>query len=262
MKATEACKDIATARRFVAEVGKLAKKYDANYFIVTDGASGTSNNGNPAVRNARNAQIEWEKKHGFDPDEDWSKSTESSEVNMVDEELIVLESMQSAYDFIAEEGLLSKIKDKVASKKAATATKKSTAREISYEEFMQEYYPKYKACARDIIAAIKKLKHDKQALPWAKVVSITSGGEWHDDSVPFVYIYDHYIDDPDQKLTSEEEELCYNEWEESGRKYFDNIIESIAEKHNMELGGTSYSACISTKDDIKVVGKTGSFKAI
>lgn len=69
----EACKDKATARKFVKEVDKLAKKYNANYFIVTDGASGISNNGNPAVKNARNAQIEWEKKHGFDPDEDWNK---------------------------------------------------------------------------------------------------------------------------------------------------------------------------------------------
>lgn len=70
--AEEACKDVKTAREFVQKVGKLAKKYDANYFIVTDGASGISNNGNPAVKHARDAQIEWEKKNGFDPDEDWS----------------------------------------------------------------------------------------------------------------------------------------------------------------------------------------------
>lgn len=69
----EACKDVKTAREFVQKVGKLAKKYDANYFIVTDGASGISNNGNPAVKHARDAQIEWEKKNGFDPDEDWNK---------------------------------------------------------------------------------------------------------------------------------------------------------------------------------------------
>lgn len=73
----EACKDIDTARRFVRDVGKLAKKYNANYFIVTDGASGTSNgNGgisNPAVRNAREAQIKWERENGFYPDEDWEK---------------------------------------------------------------------------------------------------------------------------------------------------------------------------------------------
>lgn len=71
----EACKDVKTARKFVREVEKLAKRYDANYFIVTDGASGIHNNGNPAVKNARDAQIEWEKKNGYDPDEDWSKDS-------------------------------------------------------------------------------------------------------------------------------------------------------------------------------------------
>ena len=69
----EACKDLKSAREFVAKVGELAKKYDANYFIVTDGASGIHNNGNPAVKNARDSQIKWEREHGFDPDEDWSK---------------------------------------------------------------------------------------------------------------------------------------------------------------------------------------------
>lgn len=79
----EACKDIKSAREFVSKVGELAKKYDANYFIVTDGASGIHNNGNPAVKNARDSQIKWEKKHGFDPDEDWSKKSikESSFIN-------------------------------------------------------------------------------------------------------------------------------------------------------------------------------------
>ena len=71
----EACKDLKSAREFVFKVGELAKKYDANYFIVTDGASGIHNNGNPAVKNARDSQIKWEKKHGFDPDEDWSKKS-------------------------------------------------------------------------------------------------------------------------------------------------------------------------------------------
>lgn len=71
----EVCKDLKSAREFVSKVGELAKKYDANYFIVTDGASGIHNNGNPAVKNARDSQIKWEKKHGFDPDEDWSKKS-------------------------------------------------------------------------------------------------------------------------------------------------------------------------------------------
>lgn len=60
------------ARAFVEAVRKLALKRKLNYFVVTDGASGTSNNGNPAVRNAREAQIKWELEHGADPYEDWS----------------------------------------------------------------------------------------------------------------------------------------------------------------------------------------------
>lgn len=72
---TESCKDVDTARKFLQDVDKIAKKYDANFFIVTDGASITRNGrgeSNPAVRNAREKQIEWERKNGFDPDEDWS----------------------------------------------------------------------------------------------------------------------------------------------------------------------------------------------
>ena len=47
---------------------------------MTDGASGTSNKGNPAVRHARECQIQWEKEHGFDPDEDWSKPNKLEDV--------------------------------------------------------------------------------------------------------------------------------------------------------------------------------------
>ena len=73
---TEACKDIDTARKFLQDVDNLSKKYDANFFIVTDGASMTRNGrgkSEPAVKNARDSQIEWEKKNGGDPDEDWLK---------------------------------------------------------------------------------------------------------------------------------------------------------------------------------------------
>lgn len=73
----EACKNVDEARKFVRDVGRLAKKYNANYFIVTDGASGTSNNGNPAVKHARESQIAWERQHGYDPDEDWTGLYES-----------------------------------------------------------------------------------------------------------------------------------------------------------------------------------------
>ena len=55
--------------KFIKEVHELAKKYDVNYFIVSDGASATHNNGNDAVFNARQAHRTWEIEHGFDPDE-------------------------------------------------------------------------------------------------------------------------------------------------------------------------------------------------
>ena len=66
-------KKIKKARDFVAEVLSLSRKYDLPVFIVTDGASGTNNNGCVAVRNARNNHIEFEKNNGFDPYHDWSK---------------------------------------------------------------------------------------------------------------------------------------------------------------------------------------------
>ena len=77
----EACKDTNTARKFVSEVQKLGKKYDANYFIVTDGASGTHNAPptNEAVRHARECHKDWEKENGFDPDHDWSKEKSINE---------------------------------------------------------------------------------------------------------------------------------------------------------------------------------------
>lgn len=73
----EACKNLEEARKFLVEVGKIAKKYNANYFIVTDGASKYSNQGNPAVKHAGDSQIEWEEKHGFDPNEDWDSNKET-----------------------------------------------------------------------------------------------------------------------------------------------------------------------------------------
>ena len=77
----ESCKDVETARKFLQDVDNLSKKYDANFFIVTDGASMTRNGrgkSEPAVKNARDSQIEWEKKNGGDPDEDWLKHTNES----------------------------------------------------------------------------------------------------------------------------------------------------------------------------------------
>lgn len=73
---TEAAKkelQLNKVRNFIREVDKLAKKYGVNYFIVTDGASKINNNGNPAVKHARDCHIEWELQHGSDPYEDWGK---------------------------------------------------------------------------------------------------------------------------------------------------------------------------------------------
>ena len=83
-KAMEACINVKEARKFVKDVDKIAKKYGANYFVVTDGASGTRNNkygnlpiSNPAVQHARDCHKEWEKENGFEPNEDWEKGIES-----------------------------------------------------------------------------------------------------------------------------------------------------------------------------------------
>jgi len=71
---TEACKDLSTARKFASEVKELAKKYNANFYLVTDGASATNNDGtNAAVKFARDSMKKWEAENGFDPKEDWSK---------------------------------------------------------------------------------------------------------------------------------------------------------------------------------------------
>lgn len=64
---------IQKARQFCQEVKELAQKYGVPFFVVTDGASATSNNGCPAIKNARDNHILWEKANGYDPDEDWSK---------------------------------------------------------------------------------------------------------------------------------------------------------------------------------------------
>ncbi len=65
------------ARKFCSEVKELAKKYNLPFFVVTDGASATSNNGCEAVKNARDNHIKWELDNGYDPYEDWSKENDS-----------------------------------------------------------------------------------------------------------------------------------------------------------------------------------------
>lgn len=65
------------ARKFCQEVRKLAQDYNLPFFVVTDGASATSNNGCKAVTNARNCHIQWEENNGYHPYEDWSKTYDS-----------------------------------------------------------------------------------------------------------------------------------------------------------------------------------------
>ena len=86
---TEACKDVDSAREFLKKVDKLSKKYDANFFIVTDGASMTRTGRGEtpsAIYNARNAQKQWERENGFDPDEDWIKDKIAKESYLKDED--------------------------------------------------------------------------------------------------------------------------------------------------------------------------------
>lgn len=64
----------ALARRFVAEVTELAAKYGLNFFVVTDGASGIRNSGNPAVAHARKAHMEWECANNVNSAHDWSEN--------------------------------------------------------------------------------------------------------------------------------------------------------------------------------------------
>lgn len=64
---------IKRVRNFLTEVAALADKYELLVFCVSEGASITRNNGNPAIKACRDALIKWEKEHGSDPNEDWMK---------------------------------------------------------------------------------------------------------------------------------------------------------------------------------------------
>ena len=61
------------AREFCEKVKEIAKEYDLSFFVVTEGASATNNNGCEAVKNARDNHIKWELEHGSDPYEDCGK---------------------------------------------------------------------------------------------------------------------------------------------------------------------------------------------
>lgn len=58
-------------REFISDVLNMAKERGLNCFVVSDGASGYTNNGSEAVRHARECHIRWEQEHGYDPYEDW-----------------------------------------------------------------------------------------------------------------------------------------------------------------------------------------------
>ena len=87
----EACKDVNEARKFLQDVDEISQKYNANFFMVTDGASMTRNSrgeSNPAVKNTRDSQVDWENKNGEDPNEDWLKDKvkESTDIfNFIEE---------------------------------------------------------------------------------------------------------------------------------------------------------------------------------
>ena len=64
--------EINKAREFCLEVKKLANKYNLPFFVVTKGASLTSNDNCAAVKNARESHIKWELENNYDPFETWS----------------------------------------------------------------------------------------------------------------------------------------------------------------------------------------------
>lgn len=61
-----------SSKLFLTEVIELAKEYDLPFFIVTDGASVSSNCGSEAVRHAHQAHKDWERSKGIDPEATWS----------------------------------------------------------------------------------------------------------------------------------------------------------------------------------------------
>lgn len=60
-------------RSTLADCRRIAATHGiTNYFIVSNEASITSNNGSPIIRRLRDALIAWESLNGGDPDEDWA----------------------------------------------------------------------------------------------------------------------------------------------------------------------------------------------
>lgn len=59
------------SKNFIRKVRELAKEYNLNFFIVTDGASAISNKGNKIVEKHRILQIELDKEMGINPFDNW-----------------------------------------------------------------------------------------------------------------------------------------------------------------------------------------------
>lgn len=156
---TEACKNPREARRFVQDAEKLAKKYNANYFLVTDGASGTNNKDNKAVKYCRDALKEWERKNKFNPDEDWRKNPDDFSDYKLEETML--------YEFANKE-LLDKIH--VTSDTELSKWMKSN---IKYQEFKTLMTPeevfesRMGSCHDQVVfelAVLKALKYSPKAL--------------------------------------------------------------------------------------------------
>ncbi len=64
------------ARSLCKRVEELASIYNLEYFFITEGASSCHIKNNDAIRTARKNHEKWEKEHGFNPQEDWSKENE------------------------------------------------------------------------------------------------------------------------------------------------------------------------------------------
>lgn len=82
----ESCKSLKEARELAVKVRELAGKYNANFYFVTDGASATSNSGNPAVKVARDAVAKWERDNGYNDKEDWSDNPDDTSDYMLKKE--------------------------------------------------------------------------------------------------------------------------------------------------------------------------------
>lgn len=124
------------------------------------------------------------------------------------DELIVLESMQSAYDFIAEEGVIKYIKDRIEINNNRTKEqirklqelrdrKKTTTQDededettpntmVSGKEFQDKYIPQFIKAREALHGAIVSIKRDEKAAKAVKCFNMTN------DNVKSISSYDTY----------------------------------------------------------------------